>query len=137
MDIKWLLFSSDGNLSRKDFWKSILCLYSIPYFLTILGDAFFVKIGEDKISFMMFFVSKMIPRLLSVFVLACTYYIVKKRVNEIGDSAWIPMIFIISIFVPTFLLTANLENLALLSGIIPIVLTFYLGLASPNKSKLG
>ena len=52
MDIKWLLFSSDGNLSRKDFWKSILCLYSIPYFLTILGDAFFVKIGEDKISFM-------------------------------------------------------------------------------------
>ncbi|MEE2974837.1 MAG: DUF805 domain-containing protein [Thermodesulfobacteriota bacterium] len=137
MNIKWLLFSSDGTLSRKDFWRSILIMYSVPYLLTLIGDEIFIQTDLNEMTFVLFFMAKMLPRLLAVFVLACTYYIAKKRINEINGSAWIPIIYIISIFLPTFLIAAGLENIAILSGIVPIVLTFYLGLATPNKSNLG
>ena len=137
MNLKWLLFSSGGNLNRKDFLITILVLYSIPVFLTVIGDITFEDIGKSKISFLMFFLSKMVPRLFWVFVLTCSYYVAKKRANEIGLSIWIPIVYIVSIFLPTFLQTVKLDDLALVSGIIPIGITFYLGLASPKKINLS
>ena len=112
-------------------------MYSIPYLLTLIGDEIFIQSDLNEMTFVLFFMAKMLPRLLAVFVLACTYYIAKKRINEINGAAWIPIIYIISIFLPTFLIAAGLENIAILSGIAPIVITFYLGLATPNKSNLG
>ncbi|HIC76483.1 MAG TPA: hypothetical protein EYO89_01280 [Candidatus Dadabacteria bacterium] len=137
MSLKWLLFSSRGNLNRKNFWITILVLYSIPFLLTVTGDEIFENIGKSEISFLMFFISKMFPRLFWLFVLACSYYVARKRVNEIQSSIFIPILYIVSILLPTFLQTAKLDNLALIFGIIPTGITFYLGLAPPKKINLS
>jgi len=133
MDIKWLLFSSQGVLNRKGFWATILVLNLIPILLTKIGDLTVREVGEARLSFLMFFLAVMLPRLFGLLVLVCSYFVAHKRVNEIGSSRWIPIIYVLTLFLPTFLFAAKLDSLGFFSGIVPIVFTFYLGLASPKK----
>jgi|TARA_B110000438_G_C15341205_1_gene447970 uncharacterized membrane protein YhaH (DUF805 family) len=132
MNIKWLLLSSDGNLDRKTFWTAILSLNLLSLILDAVGNSIFIEIGQDRISFMMFFITKMIPRLLSIIILVFSFFIAKKRVNEINSSEWIPIFYVLTLFLPSFLQAANQLNLFMFSIILPIIITFYLGLASPG-----
>jgi uncharacterized membrane protein YhaH (DUF805 family) len=132
MNIKWLLLSSDGNLDRKTFLTAILSLNLLSLILDEIGNSVFIDIGQDRISFMMFFITKMIPRLLSIIILVFSFFIAKKRINEINSSEWIPIFYVLTLFLPSFLLAANQPNLFMFSIILPIIITFYLGLASPG-----
>ena len=132
MKLGWLLLSSNGCLDRKGFWYTILSLYLISMLLDLIGNSIFVEIGKDKISFFMFFLTKMIPRLFGILILVFSFFIAKKRVNEIGVGEWVPIIYVITLFLPSFLMATGAMNLFILSIIFPIVITFYLGLASPG-----
>lgn len=132
MKLGWLLLSSNGCLDRKGFWYTILSLYLISMLLDLIGNSIFVEIGKDKISFFMFFLTKMIPRLFGILILVFSFFIAKKRVNDIGVGEWVPIIYVITLFLPSFLMATGAMNLFILSIIFPIVITFYLGLASPG-----
>ena len=112
MELKWLLISSEGNLDRKGFWITILTLNFFSLILDEIGNSIFLDIGQDKISF----------------------FIAKKRINDIGSSEWVPIAYVISLFLPSFLLAAGPSNLYIISIILPILITFYLGLA-PSRKK--
>ena len=89
-----------------------------------------------RISFMMFFISQMIPRFFGIFVLLSTFFIAKKRNNEIGRFGWIPLFYVITLFLPTYVdAVSNNQNIVLFMGIIPLLITFYLGLASPSPKN--
>ena len=137
MDIRWLLFSSKGVIDRKNFWIAILILNLIPVLLTRIGDLTVREVGEAHLSFSMFFLAVMLPRLFGLLVLVCSYFVAHKRVNEIGSLRWIPIIYVLTLFLPTFLFAIKLDGLGFFSGIIPIAFTFYLGLASPKKTNLS
>jgi uncharacterized membrane protein YhaH (DUF805 family) len=137
MNIGWLLFSSEGAINRKDFWIAILALNLISVLLTKIGDLIVREIGEAHTSFLIFFLAIMLPRLFGLLVLVCSYYVAHKRVNEIGLSSWVPLVYVLTLFLPTFLFAAKLDGVALFSGIIPLGFTFYLGLASPKKTNLS
>lgn len=134
MQLKWLLISSEGVLDRKTFWFAILSLNFLSMILDEIGNSIFLDIGQDRISFFMFFLVKMIPRLLGILVLVFSFFIAKKRINDIGSSEWLPIIYVLSLFLPSFLLATSQPNLFLISIIIPIIITFYLGLA-PSANK--
>ncbi len=133
MELKTLLFSTQGFISRKLFWITILSLHFIYRIIDYIGDNIFNSYEPTSISFVMFFISQMIPRFFGIFILLCSYFIAKKRNNEIGTYDWIPLFYVISLFFPTYVdaLSKN-PNLVLFIGIIPIGITFYLGLASPK-----
>jgi hypothetical protein len=76
----------------------------------------------------------MIPRLLGILILVFSFFIAKKRINDIGSSEWVPIAYVISLFLPSFLLAAGPSNLYIISIILPILITFYLGLA-PSRKK--
>ena len=133
MNLKWLLLASDGRLGRGTFWLAILSIYFISMVLDEIGNSIFVEIGEDRISFLMFFLTKMFPRLFGILILVFTFFIAKKRVNDIGSSEWVPIVDVLSLFLPSFLLAAGQPNLFIFSVILPLVFTFYLGLASPSR----
>ena len=133
MELKWLLISSEGNLDRKSFWITILTLNFFSLILDEIGNSIFLDIGQDKISFFMFFLVKMIPRLLGILILVFSFFIAKKRINDIGSSEWVPIAYVISLFLPSFLLAAGPSNLYIISIILPILITFYLGLAPSMK----
>ena len=136
MKLKTILFSVNGNLSRKDFWISILSLHLIYKVLDMIGNNVFNSYDPSSISFFMFFISQMIPRFYGIFMLLCSYFIAKKRNNEIGRTPWIPLFYVVSIFFPIFIDAVSIDNnLVLFSSIIPIALTFYLGLASPKVNN--
>ena len=82
MELKWLLISSEGNLDRKGFWITILTLNFFSLILDEIGNSIFLDIGQDKISFFMFFLVKMIPRLLGILILVFSFFIAKKRIND-------------------------------------------------------
>ena len=134
MELKWLLISSEGNLDRKGFWITILTLNFFSLILDEIGNSIFLDIGQDKISFFMFFLVKMIPRLLGILILVFSFFIAKKRINDIGSSECVPIAYVISLFLPSFLLAAGPSNLYIISIILPILITFYLGLA-PSRKK--
>lgn len=133
MKLGAILLSSTGNLDRKGFWSTILSIYLISMILDLIGNSIFIQIGEDKISFLMFFLTKMIPRLFGILILVFSFFIAKKRVNDIGSGEWIPIVYVITLFLPSFLIAAGQTNLFILSIILPIIITFYLGLAAPKK----
>ena len=133
MNLKWLLLASDGKLGRGTFWLAILSIYFISMVLDEVGNSIFVEIGEDRISFLMFFLTKMFPRLFGILILVFSFFIAKKRVNDIGSSEWVLIVYVLSLFLPSFLLAAGQPNLFIFSVILPLVFTFYLGLASPLR----
>ena len=133
MNLKWLLLASDGKLDRETFWLTILSIFFVSMVLDEVGNSFFVEIGEDKISFLMFFITKMFPRLFGILILVFSFFVAKKRVNDIGTSEWLPIVYVLSLFLPTFLLAAGQSSLFIASAIIPLLITFYLGLASPSE----
>ena len=135
MDLKFLLLSTSGTLDRGTFWKSILILNFLSLILAEIGNTIFFSIGPDKISFLMFFLTKMLPRFVGIFVLIFSFFIAKKRVNEMGSHEWLPIAYVFSLFLPSFLLAFNLESLYMFSIIVPVVLTFILGLIPPIISK--
>ena len=55
MQLKWLLISSEGVLDRKTFWFAILSLNFLSMILDEIGNSIFLDIGQDRISFFMFF----------------------------------------------------------------------------------
>ncbi len=132
MRLAWLLFSSNGDLDRKGFWYSVLGLYFLSMILDLIGNSIFLEIGRDKISFFMFFLTKMIPRLFGILILVFSFFIAKKRVNDIGTGEWVPIIYVITLFLPSFLMATGATNLFIISIILPIIITFYLGLARPG-----
>ena len=79
MELKWLLISSEGNLDRKGFWITILTLNFFSLILDEIGNSIFLDIGQDKISFFMFFLVKMIPRLLGILILVFSFFIAKNK----------------------------------------------------------
>ncbi|MBT3475824.1 DUF805 domain-containing protein [bacterium] len=133
MNLKWLLLASDGKLDRETFWLTILSIFFVSMVLDEVGNSIFVEIGEDKISFLMFFITKMFPRLFGILILVFSFFVAKKRVNDIGTSEWLPIVYVLSLFLPTFLLAAGQSSLFIASAIIPLLITFYLGLASPSE----
>ena len=133
MNLKWLLLASDGKLDRETFWLTILSIFFVSMVLDEVGNSIFVEIGEDKISFLMFFITKMFPRLIGILILVFSFFVAKKRVNDIGTSEWLPIVYVLSLFLPTFLLAAGQSSLFIASAIIPLLITFYLGLASPSE----
>ena len=133
MNLKWLLLASDGKLDRETFWLTILSIFFVSMVLDEVGNSIFVEIGEDKISFLMFFITKMFPRLFGILILVFSFFVAKKRVNDIGTSEWLPIVYVLSLFLPSFLLAAGQSSLFIASAIIPLLITFYLGLASPSE----
>ena len=133
MNLKWLLLASDGKLDRETFWLTILSIFFVSMVLDEVGNSIFVEIGEDKISFLMFFITKMFPRLFGILILVFSFFVAKKRVNDIGTSEWLPIVYVLSLFLPPFLLAAGQSSLFIASAIIPLLITFYLGLASPSE----
>ena len=58
------------------------------------------------------------------------------RNNEIGKFGWIPLFYVITLFLPTYVdAVSNNQNIVLFMGIIPLLITFYLGLASPSPKN--
>ena len=103
MDIKTILFSTQGSISRKEFWIAILSLHLIYRIIDYVGNNLFDSYEPTIISFMMFFISQMIPRFFGIFVLLSTFFIAKKRNNEIGRYGWIPLFYVITLFLPTYI----------------------------------
>ena len=136
MDIKTILFSTQGTISRKEFWITILSLHLIYRLIDYAGNNLFDSYEPTRISFMMFFISQMIPRFFGIFVLLSTFFIAKKRNNEIGRFGWIPLFYVITLFLPTYVdAVSDNQNIVLFMGIIPLLITFYLGLASPSPKN--
>lgn len=130
MKLFWLLFSTQGKLDRKNFWISILILNLSSVLITFVGENIFTSYEPTKISFLAFFISKMLPRFYGIFVLISSFFLAKKRVNDIGSNEWIPIAYVIALFIPTFMSAIGSVNLIFFSGLFPLFITFYLGLAS-------
>ena len=130
MNLFWLLFSTQGKLDRKNFWISILVLNLSSVLITFIGENIFTSYEPTKISFLTFFISKMLPRFYGIFVLISSFFLAKKRVNDIGSNEWIPITYVIALFIPTFMSAIGSVNLIFFSGLFPLFITFYLGLAS-------
>lgn len=130
MSLFWLLFSTQGKLDRKNFWISILILNLSSVLITFIGENIFTSYEPNKISFLAFFMSKMLPRFYGIFVLISSFFLAKKRVNDIGSNEWIPIAYVITLFIPTFMSAIGSANLIFFSGLFPLFITFYLGLAS-------
>jgi uncharacterized membrane protein YhaH (DUF805 family) len=130
MSLFWLLFSTQGKLNRKNFWISILILNLSSVLITFIGENIFTSYEPNKISFLAFFMSKMLPRFYGIFVLISSFFLAKKRVNDIGSNEWIPIAYVITLFIPTFMSAIGSANLIFFSGLFPLFITFYLGLAS-------
>ena len=130
MNLFWLLFSTQGKLDRKNFWISILILNLSSVLITYVGENIFTSYEPTKISFLIFFISKMLPRFYGIFVLISSFFLAKKRVNDIGSNEWIPIAYVIALFIPTFMSAIGSVNLIFFSGLFPLFITFYLGLAS-------
>ena len=103
MNLFWLLFSTQGKLDRRKFWISILLLNLSSVLITFIGDNVFTSYEPTRISFLAFFLSKMMPRFYSIFVLISSFFLAKKRVNDIGSNEWIPILYVIALFIPTFM----------------------------------
>tara|TARA_B100001540_G_scaffold165005_1_gene145950 strand:- start:296 stop:694 length:399 start_codon:yes stop_codon:yes gene_type:complete len=132
MNLFWLLFSTQGKLDRRKFWISILLLNLSSVLITFIGDNIFTSYEPTRISFLAFFLSKMMPRFYSIFVLISSFFLAKKRVNDIGSNEWIPILYVIALFIPTFMSAIGSSNLIFFSGLFPLFITFYLGLL-PGK----
>ena len=124
MNLFWLLFSTQGKLDRKKFWISILLLNLSSVLITFIGDNVFTSYEPTRISFLAFFLSKMMPRFYSIFVLISSFFLAKKRVNDIGSNEWIPIVYVIALFIPTFMSAIGSSNLIFFSGLFPLFIMF-------------